>query len=284
MIEVSFFKARKPSGKLGLIALIYILTVVSLFILLRPRMLELRRIESSILHEQSQVQMIERLIEQRRAIENDAKALTAANHAFEQTIPQALNLPEVLLAVKDLAAAFEVELMRLDYEPLRTQGVSSWYRLNLEAAGPCGSIAAIIEILAVIFPTSRFHNLSMISTLNETVYLKTDLDLYVIPSQWETSVSWQRPVWETMDPKACNPFGIPLWYLQELCIKGIKLIGVVRVRDGEHRALVSFNGAQEWKRIGDPLGTGTVADIKETELILDVHGVKLCIDFGGELK
>ena len=93
--------------------------------------------------------------------------------------------------------------------------------------------------------------------------------------------SWQRLELQRVYVKR-DVFGVPLQYLEEVYADSLRLIGVVRVHGGEPRALVSFNGEQEWKTIGDSLGIGTIVDVHESALVLDIHGVILSINMGGE--
>lgn len=284
MFELSSFKAAKPLGKTALIVVIYALTAISFLLLLRPRMLELQRIEKEISHEQYQVQMMERLIKQRRSIETDFETLTTEVQDYEAIIPGAFNLLDVLEAVKEWASVYDLNLIKLDYEPLKTQGLKSWYRMSLEVTGGCGDVLAGARAMAAAFPASSFTKTDLAGTIEGDVFLRTDLDLFVVPPEWAASVPWQRPVWEQAEWAFATPFGIPLWNLQELYATGIQVVGVVRVHGGDHRALIRFNGAQEWKAVGDALGIGTVEEIAETELIININGVKLSIEFGGESK
>lgn len=283
LIELSFFNTKKSAVKYIPIILVYMMVILSLLMFLSPKISELKLLENTIKHEQSQVEMIERLIEQRHAIEAELDTLTAAALMYEEMIPRAVDLPGVLAAVKEVAAVSQAELVKLDYDPLRAEGANSMYRLNMELAGGCGNVLAAVQSLGEAFPSLYYTDMSLISSINGSVHLRAGLDLYVIPAQRETSASWQPPVWQETGVVPSHPFGTPLWYLQESCVKGIKLLGVVKVHGSEYRALVSVDGAQVWTRVGEPLGVGTVSEISETMLVLDVNGVKIGIDFGGEL-
>ena len=122
MIELSFFNTKKSAVKYIPIILVYMMVILSLLMFLSPKISELKLLENTIKHEQSQVEMIERLIEQRHAIEAELDTLTAAALMYEEMIPRAVDLPGVLAAVKEVAAVSQAELVKLDYDPLRAEG------------------------------------------------------------------------------------------------------------------------------------------------------------------
>ena len=100
LIELSFFNTKKSAVKYIPIILVYMMVILSLLMFLSPKISELKLLENTIKHEQSQVEMIERLIEQRHAIEAELDTLTAATHMYEEMIPRAVDLPGVLAASK----------------------------------------------------------------------------------------------------------------------------------------------------------------------------------------
>ena len=68
-----------------------------------------------------------------------------------------------------------------------------------------------------------------------------------------------------------HPFGTPLWYLQESCVKGIKLLGVVKVHGSEYRALSVLTGLRYGQGWG-AFGVGTVSEISRPCLSLMLMG------------
>lgn len=281
MVELKFAKDKKSLLQFALIGLIYLAAAVSFLVILRPRIGEVHRLQSVIAQEENQVQLMERVVQRRSQIEAGIKEQAQAVKAFENVIPTADNFPEILAAINELTSSYRVELINLNYLPVQTENLDAWYSMSLTIAGSYGDVYKAIEALTAAFPSLSIRSLTAVSSINEQVFLETDFNLYIVPVEWAVMGSWQRPVWQETNSEIAGAFGVPLQYIEELFANSLKLIGIVRVHGGEHRALVSFNGTQEWKKIGDSLGIGTIMEIHESELVLDVHGVRLSINMGG---
>lgn len=281
MVELKFAKDKKALLQFALIGLIYLAAAVSFLVILRPRIGEVHRLQSVIAQEENQVQLMERVVQRRSQIEAGIKEQAQAVKAFENVIPTADNFPEILAAINELTSSYRVELINLNYLPVQTENLDAWYSMSLTIAGSYGDVYKAIEALTAAFPSLSIRSLTAVSSINEQVFLETDFNLYIVPVAWASKGSWQRPVWQETNSEIAGAFGVPLQYIEELFANSLKLIGIVRVHGGEHRALVSFNGTQEWKKIGDSLGIGTIMEIHESELVLDVHGVRLSINMGG---
>ncbi len=281
MIDRGLLKRTSMSLTYGVIVLVYLLAVISLLGFLRPLWLQQSALEDRIARERSQVEFLDQLVQQRPSVEAALKEQTNTVLMYERLIPASTELPEVLLVVKDLASALQAELIRLDYVPLRTQGSDAWYSMSIELRGSVGSVYGVVEALAGTFPTLYLHNITLATNESESVNLQANFDLYVTPPEWETSVSWEKRVWQELTLNLGDRFGVPLQSLQGFLARNLKVIGIVRVQGGENRALIGYNGTQEWKRIGDKVGPATIVEIGDTSIVFDVHGVKLNISFGG---
>lgn len=274
------FRERKSQLKLGIIALIYGMVVVSIVGFSWPQIRQAQKLEKLIADETEQIQLLERRSNQRSVLESELAVLTQSTTAYEQIIPKAVNLTEILQWIRELVAVGEVELVELGYLPLRSDGQKAWYPMRMEISGQYGDIIGVFKALYTALPTIQFQQVSIASDIDASVNLVAEFDLNVIPPAWESEIGWQWPVHE-LTLTTVNPMGVPLTYLNELFWDNLKLLGVIKVHEGEHRALVAYNGTQAWKKAGEPLEIGTIVEIDDAALVLEVHGVKLRIKLGG---
>lgn len=281
MIELKINQDKKTLLQIGLISLIYIAAVISFVLILLPRMNEVTHLQDAVAHEQSQVEVMERMVSMRPQIEAGIKEQAETAAAYEKLIPAAYNLPEVMASIENVAGLYNLELISLDYKPAAAEDLKTWYPMSLEVFGNYQDVSAALQSLIDAFPSLYIRSLAVAGGINEQVYLDAEFDLYIIPTGWTVEESWQRPTLQRGLRQTRNVFGVPLQYLEEVYADSLRLIGVVRVHGGEPRALVSFNGEQEWKTIGDSLGIGTIVDVHESALVLDIHGVILSINMGG---
>lgn len=265
------------------IILLYLLSIISFYFGFWHQLQEQRRLEQLIETENRNQAIFNKIIKQRKEFENTISMQQQINSSYEQQIPQNQHLPLVLDAIKELAGMAEVSLNDLRYFPLKNDNdmLNYWFPIYIDVTGHYESLEQFFDNFCLEIPSLQINSLSINAISEGNLRLLLEFYLYVIPLEWETAKNWEKPVWQLTDKNNLpNRFGIPLSIIQDYHSKGLQLLGVVLVQE-RGQALISYQGSEEWKSVGDYVGPGRIIKIERSKVSIDLGGFKIFLSMGG---
>lgn len=221
------------------------------------------------------------VIEQRIELESTIKTQQTLNDEYEQLLPRSHDLPVFLDGIRELAKITEVSLQELRYFSLRKDRLSQWYPILIEISGDYQHLAQFVQNILYEIPSVNINSLAINSGYEGILRLLLELDLYVVPLEWDTEKEWEKPIWKLTETQIVTKFGIPLSYIQEYYgSNSLELLGIVFIN--EHgRALISYQGVEQWKQIGDYIGVGKISRIERNKVYINLKGFEVILSMGG---
>lgn len=263
------------------IIITYLLSTIIFYFGYWQQYKEQQRLEQLIETENRNQVIFNQVIEQRIELESTIKTQQTLNDEYEKLLPRSYDLPVFLDGIRELAKITEVSLQELRYFSLRKDRLSQWYPIFVEISGDYQHLAQFVQNILNEIPSVNINSLAINSGYEGILRLLLELDLYVVPLEWETEKEWEKPIWKFTETQIVTKFGIPLSYIQEYySSNSLKLLGIVFIN--EHgRALISYQGVEQWKQIGDYVGVGKISRIGRNKVYINLKGFEITLSMGG---
>lgn len=271
---------KSVKAKYWVIGIIYILVLASFLLVLFPQLQAKANLRENIASELEERELLTMVINRRAEVEQLLDENNQLIKTYEQQIPHTSDLPVVLLSIQELADLAGLKIDRLQYGAIRRDPSVTWYPISLEITGQYASIYKFIQAFNRYLPSARVRSVKLVSETEKLVSLNCELNLYTIPDNFETTNRWETPTWRLSNDSIRDAFGVPLVELEEFYDGSLALLGVVS--DGsQNRALVSFQGVEQWKTVGSYVGIGRVTRIQSHSITLDINGFTITVSMGG---
>lgn len=272
---------EKITVKVILVVIVYLLAFATLLAFYVPSRNQASALQSQLDQEYLLHASLQRVIERRGPLTLQKQELEDGIAWAERNMPRAKQLPLLLQEMQRVASLLLVDLARVEYIPVRNDQDHHWITVQVEATGEYPSLYHFIDQLKQKFATLNLRHVVVESVVDPDIVLKLDMDFYVAVPEWEMETAWEIPAGLNISPiTVVNRFGAPSDFLNDFYYNRIRLLGIVQVVEGG-RALVSQQGQEQWKRVGDVVGIGRITDIDQYGMVVDVRGVRVRIGIGG---
>lgn len=281
MLESTTYK-EKSNLKYWIIGIVYLLVVASFLFFVFPQIQEAKRIQQAIDRELDEQRLLRAFINRKGEFEELLANNSQLVKEYEQLIPPSYDLPVVLLSIHRLADLVGLKIDSLQYSSMQQANNVYWYPITLQSKGKYTSIYRFMQAFSTHLPTARARNVRLRSVSSQEISFNCEFSLYTIPNHFEIEYRWQSPEWRLFSDVIRNVVGVPLSDLQAFYNGGLTLLGIVSTSDGKgQRALIRFQGKEEWKTVGSYVGIGRITRIQSESVTLDINGFTITISMGG---
>lgn len=273
---------QQRSIKIGLISLLYLIAIICFYFFFWVPKSEIDNLTNLIATEEQSQMVMSRSVARRPELESQLAETKKLVREYEALIPQAYDLTLVLQTVNDVAESHQVDLERLQYQLLHEEESDQRLSLNLQVKGEFPDIFQMLMELKAKMPSLAGKYFNFTSDDFGNVELVADLDLYMIPQDWSAITQWQPDYLDSdyLVGTPANVFGPSLNQVQQFYNGSIKLLGVITSSE-KSRALISKQGVEQWKQVGDFIGTAQITKIERNSLKLDAKGLEISLSMGG---
>lgn len=260
------------------IVVVYSLVAAVIFLNCWPTYREVHKLQDNIAQAQALEQVLSSKVEKRPSLEMQQIELAKSLALLAQQVPTQLDIPLVVELLRDMAKGPNLQLKRLDYQPLRYDNSHARFAFNMVVEGD-SSVFGLTETLFQALPSLKMQNLQLESTPEGRLRLSMAASLSVMTVEGRHEPLWQKPVPAITSPGKVTGFSVPFSVVEAFYSGKYRVLGVVRT-DKQRYALLSADGAEKWVRVGDVINQGRVTRIDSTGVVLDLAGVKVELNIG----
>lgn len=277
MLSLQTLRERVSIKQVAL-AMIYLLIIGVFLLSYWPTFRRGEKLRQEIAQARELEQALSKMIERRPALESQQAELEESLAFLRRSIPTQSDIPIVIQLIRDLIEGSSLQLLELDYAPLRSEENRTWFTFNLATQGG-SSVLTLVELLSRGFPSLRIQNFKVQSTPQGQLGLSLVGSLCIMTKEVESQSPWQRPVLGPTGPREPVGFGLPFSIVEEFYGGKYRLLGVV-ITARQRYALLSTDGTEQWMQVGDRIDQGRIVRIDATGVIIDLAGVRVELYMG----
>lgn len=272
---------KKPL-QISLIAVVYVLVLISLYFMLWTPYNEANQLER-LLDEEKQAQaVLGTVLNKRPELIRSTNMIQEQIMHYESKLPRAEDLPMVLDLINQFAAKLDINIKELLDRSLTMSDLDAWYPIYIEAEGSFAALNQLVANLVELMPSIEINYLSLTSITDKDITLCMDLNLHIIGEDITTEYEWQADTLQLVDNyQLRDVFGAPLSVVTQLYDGSFEVLGII-ISNTDSRALIAYLGEQQWLHTGDYVGNAELKSIESGKVTLDFDGIEMIFSMEGE--
>lgn len=275
-----FFK-KVPPLQAAAIAIVYLLTLVTLFLFLLPHNHELKQVAATIENEMRVQDGLLQVLGRRSQIESSIEQTESGLGQFENSIPTKADLPLVLEFLENQGKAFGLNVRNWTYIPPAASQADNTVFISGSVSGAYDAFADFIRVVNQNLPTSRLRRVVVNTDAKGNLQVDLQVELLVRKQREAHGSLWNVPQIESdVSVTAHNYWGVPVSELNQFLGGAITVEGIVH-SDSLFRALINYQGKRTWATPGTLVGDGTVTEVHHNGVVVSVGGIPITLPVGG---